>query len=128
MKKIGFLILFLIIFTTLAIAQNYYSNTDDWTKAQKAKNGDITQVGEVSPGMETLEVSPGYSIIVPKGTKLMRSGSELVPERITQYSARRFEEIDRRFKGMEDDISGLKGEIEQLKASIKELTQRIKNQ
>ena len=77
--------------------------------------------GELPPGMEYLQVSPGYREIVPKGTKLLRIGGALVPEGIRGYISRRFMELDERVIKMESELEGLRAEIENIKQLIHEI-------
>jgi hypothetical protein len=131
MKKNFLLIIFTFIVIAPAIAQNYYSNTDDLIKAQKANDQGTISAGTVQnvpEGMEVIQVSPGYSILAPKGMKLVKSGQELLPEQINQYSARRFEEMEQRFNKDEARITELEQDIEQLKSDLKELGIKLKSQ
>ncbi|HTY45950.1 MAG TPA: hypothetical protein VMD52_08180 [Patescibacteria group bacterium] len=77
-------------------------------------------------GMEYIQVSNGYKILVPKGMKLIPVGSYERVEKLDTYVARRFEEMDKRLKEIETGQAQMQGELAQLKAAVAELRTKIK--
>ncbi len=76
--------------------------------------------GEAVPvGMEILKVGDAR-VLVPKGTQMRKQGDLNVVEDISEYSSRKFVEIEQRFGRLEEEIKGMKAAIEGLKERVKE--------
>lgn len=72
------------------------------------------QGGDVPEGMEVVQVTGGYRLIVPEGAKTRRVGAQIIVEGDKEYYSRRFHELSQ-------EIAGLKAQIEQLKEQMSEL-------
>ncbi len=77
-------------------------------------------------GMEYIQISNGYRILVPKGMKLIPVGSYERVEKLDVYVARRFEEMEQRFKATEASQVQMQGELAQLKAAVAQLHAKIR--
>ena len=76
-------------------------------------------------GMEYIQITNGYRILVPKGTQMVKNGAAVAPERIDAYAARRFQEMEGRFKKIDESLFQLKGEIEQLKSAVTKIEEKL---
>jgi hypothetical protein len=76
-------------------------------------------------GMEYLQITEGYRVLVPKGTQMIKTGAAVAPERIDAYAARKFQETEGRLKNIEDELFQLKGQIEQLKAGLARIEEQL---
>jgi hypothetical protein len=76
-------------------------------------------------GMEYIQISNGYRILVPKGMKLIPVGSYERVEKLDSYVARRFEEMEQRFKAVEASQFQMQGELAQLKAAVAQLRAKM---
>jgi hypothetical protein len=76
---------------------------------------------DVPAGMEILKVGDAR-VLVPKGTQVRKAGDMNVVEDISEYSSRKFVEIDGRFERIEEEIKGIKLDIGKIKEMIEDLT------
>lgn len=106
MKKLFFCLFVGFLFLAVAIEKSAQSQT-----GIADHFGYSHSRGEIPPGMEEIEVTSGYRIIVPKGSKTRRIGAQLMIEGDSEYMARRFEEMEK--------------EILRLNESFEELQERI---
>ncbi len=101
-----FLILSMLLsITTWVFAQLPYGQNPD-PKSPLGK--------DIPVGMEMIEVTGGYKLLVPKGAKIQKVGSQIVVENQQEYLSRRLEEHEERFKKIEELVEGLKKQIEEL--------------
>lgn len=109
MKKLFFGLLigffFLVVFVEKSV-QGQARSTEDF--------GYTHSQGEIPSGMEEIEVSGGYRIIVPKGAKTRKIGAQLMIEGDAEYMARRFEEMDQEILRLKESVNNLQDRIEQL--------------
>jgi len=70
---------------------------------------------EMPAGMEILELKKGHYAAVPKDLKKHWVGNRLVLESKTEYTARRFSELEERIALIESDNKTLREEIKILK-------------
>ncbi len=68
-------------------------------------------------GMEIIKVG-NAKVLVPKGTRVKKEGDMNVVESISEYSSRKFTEIDKRFKNIEKNLDQIKEDILKIKSSI----------
>lgn len=88
-------------------------------------SADDTQVAP--EGMEYIQVSSGYKILVPKGTKMTQIGNgSYKPEDINVYIGRRFAEEDEKIRMLQDENRELRGMIGELRTQIEELKSKAK--
>lgn len=76
---------------------------------------------EIPAGMEMIQVGDGQKLYVPKGTKTKRVGAQLILEDNSEYTAKKFSEIESVIKTLQARIEEQKIEIEQLKKIINEI-------
>ena len=75
-------------------------------------------INDLRPGMEVRKVG-GINMVVPEGTQFYMEGSQLKMEEASEYSARRFKDVDERFKAMEAREKKLEEEIKALQEALK---------
>jgi hypothetical protein len=102
-KKIKLLGIFLCV---LAFAQvNIYAQGDANSAA-------------IPEGMELVEMSPGYKILVPKGQKINKMGDANILENLAVYVARRFSQMEARISELESKQKICESEIIILKKRL----------
>jgi hypothetical protein len=67
---------------------------------------------EIPPGMEMIEVKPGYKQLLPKGIKIAKVGDLLKIEDLKDYTARRLQDTEGRLKQAEAAQAELRKEID----------------
>ena len=73
---------------------------------------------EVLPeGMEERSVgnTPGYKVVLPKGTTIRKEGDLRIIESSGEYAARRFAEYDEQLAKMNAEVEALKQEVGEIK-------------
>jgi hypothetical protein len=86
----------------------------------------VTPSGDTPPaGMEYLQITDGYRVLVPKGTKLIKVGSSVVPEGIRAFTARRLLELEERIIALEKNEGELKQKCDRLQQLVNDLTQQV---
>lgn len=70
---------------------------------------------EIPEGMEAVQIGGSGWLIVPKGAKTRKVGSQIIVEGVKEYMSRRFEETDNRLKNIETMLADLTKEVEALK-------------
>lgn len=76
---------------------------------------------EIPAGMEIIQVGDGQRLYVPKGTKTKRIGAQLILEDNSEYTAKKFSEIEDDIKELQAKIEEQNLEIVQLKKTIAEM-------
>lgn len=76
---------------------------------------------EIPAGMEIIQVGDGQRLYLPKGTKTKRVGAQLILEDNSEYTAKKFSEIEIDIKALQAKIEEQALEIEQLKKLIHEI-------
>lgn len=77
----------------------------------------------VGPGMEVIEIGE-TKVVVPKGTKVHKTGSLITFEDTGEYMSRRFEELDTRLKQIEAQQEELRKELQELHKMVDGLLKR----
>ncbi len=75
-------------------------------------------IEEVPEGMELVEMSPGYKILVPKGQKINKMGDANILENISVYVGRRFSQMESRFIELESQLRDHESQIAALKDEL----------
>jgi len=70
-----------------------------------AKDNDVL---EFTPGMESVEIGPGASILVPEGTEKNEYKGVITIDDSNEYVVRRFIEVEKRLEKLEGEVEGLK--------------------
>ncbi len=115
MKKIQLVPFFFLLVSSLCFG------FDEDQNVQAVKDEDIPA------GMEAVQVTPGYRMIVPEGAKTRRVGAQIIVEGDKEYYSRRFHEISQDIEGLQNSINTLTGQVEVLKDETKEQKQFIGN-
>jgi hypothetical protein len=74
------------------------------------------------PGMEVVKVG-NFNLLIPKGAEVHRKGNLLVVESTSEYTARRFLDMEQQLMQAKTEREELKGKIEQLKSIIDQMRQ-----
>jgi len=86
-----------------------------------AQNQKTSEEGTGIPvGMESIQVSGGYRLLVPQGAKIRRVGAQIIVEDDREYNSRRFYEISQ-------SVEDLKTQLKQLQDDVKTLTEEIQS-
>lgn len=72
----------------------------------------------IPEGMDLVEMSPGYKILVPKGQKINKMGDANILENIAVYVARRFSQMEARIIELESKQKICEREIILLKEKL----------
>ena len=75
-------------------------------------------IEEVPEGMELVEMSPGYKILVPKGQKINKMGDANILENISVYVGRRFSQMESRLIELESKQRDHEAQIAALKEEL----------
>lgn len=86
---------------------------------QKQAQGDVPP-----PGMEYVQITEGYRALVPKGTRFITQGAAVIPEKLTPYVARRFDEMEQRIVQLEKLLADYRSQNEQLKSEVDKLKEK----
>lgn len=81
---------------------------------------------EIPPGMEMIEVKPGYRQLLPKGIKITKVGDLLKIEDLKDYTARRLQDMEDRFKQNEAAQAESKKEMDAHFAKIEAKDEELK--
>lgn len=101
---ITFLIISCVLFSGSVSAQN-----DD------GRENDASNVG-IRSGLEAQTVSPGVTVVVPKGAEARRINDNLtVLESAEEYSARKFVGVEERLAKLEKENAALKKQLDHIK-------------
>lgn len=76
---------------------------------------------EIPAGMEIIQVGDGQRLYVPKGTKTKRVGAQLILEDNSEYTAKKFSELEDDIKELQAKVEAQALEIERLKKAIAEM-------
>lgn len=76
---------------------------------------------EIPAGMEIIQVGDGQRLYLPKGTKTKRVGAQLILEDNSEYTAKKFSEIEIDIKALQAKVEEQAIEIERLKKTINEM-------
>lgn len=76
---------------------------------------------DVPVGMEILKVGDA-KVLVPKGTQMRKQGDMNIVEDISEYSSRKFVEIEGRFEALENTTKRMQAEMAEIKEMIEDLT------
>ncbi|MFA6636153.1 MAG: hypothetical protein WCV56_03435 [Candidatus Omnitrophota bacterium] len=80
----------------------------------RQSSGDET---EVPPGMESVRIGT-TTLILPRGLRVKKEGGRFLMEEFSEYTTRRFVEMERELAGLKEREEGLKSEIEELKRAV----------
>lgn len=80
---------------------------------------------EVPLGMEILKVG-GAEFLVPKGTKVSKTGDLIVFEPVEQYAARKITDMESRLAEFRLDLKENKGKVEKLSKELDQARMDIK--
>lgn len=121
MKKARFLILTVVLFCFQPAS--YAQNNDN-------KSSDILEVNagasdQMRPGMKIMKVG-GINMMVPEGTKFYKQGAQVKMEEASEYSARRFKEMDERLSKIDDRIMKVENANEDAARISREIDARLK--
>lgn len=89
-------------------------------QAQEKKND------EIPPGMEMVEVKPGYRQLLPMGAKITKVGDLAVVENLSAYTARKLQDTEGRFKQNEAAFQESKKEMDARFAKIEAKDEELK--
>ncbi len=81
----------------------------------------VAQGGDVPEGMEVIQVTGGYRLIVPQGAKTRRVGAQIIVEGDKEYYSRRFHELSQEIIDLRAQIEELKRQVDDLKKSVQEM-------
>ena len=81
---------------------------------------------EIPPGMEMIEVKPGYRQLLPKGIQISKVGDLLKIEDLKDYTARRLQDMEGLLKEGEADQAELRQEIDIRFAKIEAKDEELK--
>ena len=76
--------------------------------AQYDHNSDPKKDNDVPEGMEVIQVTGGYKLIVPKGAKIKKIGAQIIVEGTREYMSRRFTDMENRLAKLEKAQDDLK--------------------
>ncbi|MFA6378263.1 MAG: hypothetical protein WCX16_00595 [Candidatus Omnitrophota bacterium] len=79
-----------------------------------------TGSGGVPVGMENIQVTPGFQMLVPQGAKIRRVGAQIIVEDDKEYFSRRLYESSQ-------DIEDLKDQCKQLQDRVNQLEEKAKS-
>lgn len=99
-SKCTIIIFIIILFSTITFAS--------------AGEYDTESKVNIPPGME-LKKSGDVNVLIPKGATLQKVSDLFVIESASEYSARKFEEMESRMNKIETDIESLKSEVSRKK-------------
>ena len=105
---------FFFNFQSLSVAQEY---ENDSKKQDDVHRENPESIGTPPPGMEIRKIG-GINMMVPEGTQFYTQGSQLKMEEASEYSARRFKEMDERFQKMEEKQRKLEEEVKELRTQL----------
>ncbi len=74
-------------------------------------------------GMESVQVSGGYRLLIPQGAKIRRVGAQIIVEDDREYLSRRFYEISQDVENLRSQVKQLQDDMSMLKEKIKTLEQ-----
>jgi hypothetical protein len=77
----------------------------------------------VPPGMEIIRIQ-GVRYLVPKGSKISKSGPVITFEGINEYMVNRFVEFDKRLAAMEKEMEQLKRVLGETQKGVLQLLNR----
>lgn len=115
-KKIKILI-FLIAFFSFPGPSGAQEYEDNSRKQDDVHKEGPESVNTLPPGMEIMKIG-GINMLVPQGTQFYMQGSQLKMEEASEYSARRFQDMDKRLQRIEEKQSKMEEEIENLRGHL----------
>jgi uncharacterized small protein (DUF1192 family) len=77
----------------------------------------------VPPGMEIIRIQ-GVRYLVPKGSKVRKSGGVILFEGVDEYMVNKFVELDKRLAAMEKEIEQLKRVLGETQIGVQQLLNR----
>ena len=78
--------------------------------AQEEKSTYPYPIDEIPPGMEVIDMTKSYKLIVPKGAKTRKVGAQIIVESTREYVSRMVDDINSRLKVIEEAVSKLKND------------------
>lgn len=81
---------------------------------------------EIPPGMEMIEIKPGYRQLLPKGIKISKVGDLLKIEDLKDYIARRLQDMEDKFKQNETAQAESKKDMDARFAKIEAKDEELK--
>ena len=81
---------------------------------------------EIPPGMEMIEVKPGYRQLLPKGIQISKVGDLLKIEDLKDYTARRLQDMEDRLKDNETTQAKANKEVDARFAKIEAKDEELK--
>jgi hypothetical protein len=87
-----------------------------WAQDQIVPEGS----GNAPLGMEAVQVTPGYKLLVPQGAKIRRVGAQIIVEEDQEYFSRRFYELSQEIEDLKDQIKALQDQVNELKEEAKD--------
>lgn len=103
--------LFFVFFCVLALSLNVFAQQDQ---------DPVAQGGDVPEGMEVIQVTGGYRLIVPQGAKTRRVGAQIIVEGDKEYYSRRFYELSQEITDLRTQVEELKRQVGELKKNTQE--------
>ncbi len=91
----------------------FLSSSFSWAQDQAAQESGPN----VPVGMQVVQVTGGYRLLVPQGAKIRRVGAQVIVEDDKEYFSRRFYELSQ-------EIEDLKSQIKQLQDLVVELQKK----
>ncbi len=107
MKKVSFILLVFMFMVSFLSA-----------RAQEKKE-------EVPEDTQVIEVGPGSRLLLPKGMKIEKTGSQITIEDFGQYYERRLKEMEERLAEFRSRDEILQKEIEQLQEGLTEMQNKL---
>ena len=77
----------------------------------------------VPVGMESIQVTGGYRLLVPQGAKIRHIGAQILVEDDKEYFSRRFYEISQEVEDLKNQVKQLQNDITMLKEKTQALEQ-----
>lgn len=103
--------LFFVFFCVLTLSLNVFAQQDQ---------DPVAQGGDVPEGMEVIQVTGGYRLIVPQGAKTRRVGAQIIVEGDKEYYSRRFYELSQEIADLRTQVEELKRQVGELKKNTQE--------
>ena len=73
----------------------------------------------VPAGMQAVQVTGGYRIVVPEGAKITRVGAQIIVEPDKEYFSRRIYELSQEIAELKEQIKILQDQVAELKEQLR---------